>query len=156
MGMFTELSILYSKYKPEKMKEHLEMYYSRVNIPKVLRAAKAAHLWSELVFLYEKYEDYDDCITTMMEHPSEAWKENSFKDIIVKVANTELYYKAIQFYLDTKPLLLNDLLHVLVPRLDHTRAVNFFTRQNHLPLVKPYLKTIQQNDNKVCNAVGFA
>ena len=35
MGMFTELSILYSKYKPEKLKEHLELFWSRVNIPKV-------------------------------------------------------------------------------------------------------------------------
>ena len=35
MGMFTELSILYSKYKPTKMKEHLDLFWSRVNIPKV-------------------------------------------------------------------------------------------------------------------------
>jgi len=35
MGMFTELGILYSKYKPEKMREHLELFWSRVNIPKV-------------------------------------------------------------------------------------------------------------------------
>jgi clathrin heavy chain len=39
----------------------------------------------------------------------------------VKVANIELYHRAIQFYLDFKPLLLNDLLLVLAPRLDHTR-----------------------------------
>ncbi len=37
MGMFTELAILYSKYKPAKMKEHLELFWSRVNIPKVNR-----------------------------------------------------------------------------------------------------------------------
>ena len=35
MGMFTELAILYSKYKPDKMREHLELFWSRVNIPKV-------------------------------------------------------------------------------------------------------------------------
>lgn len=40
----------------------------------------------------------------------------------------ELYYKAIHFYLDFKPLLLNDLLIVLSPRLDHTRAVNLFSK----------------------------
>lgn len=33
--MFTELAILYSKFKPEKMREHLELFWSRVNIPKV-------------------------------------------------------------------------------------------------------------------------
>lgn len=45
-----------------------------------------------------------------------------------QVANIELYYKAIQFYLDYKPMLLNDLLLVLSPRMDHTRAVNFFSK----------------------------
>lgn len=45
-----------------------------------------------------------------------------------QVANVELYYKAVQFYLEFKPLLLNDLLIVLSPRLDHSRAVNFFSK----------------------------
>ena len=76
----------------------------------VLRAAEQAHLWAELVFLYDKYEEYDNAVLAMMAHPTEAWRESHFKDIITKVANIELYYKAIQFYLDYKPLLLCDLL----------------------------------------------
>jgi clathrin heavy chain len=151
MGMFTELAILYSKFKPEKMKEHLELFWSRVNIPKVLRAAEQAHLWAELVFLYDKYEEYDNAVTAMMSHPTEAWRESHFKDIITKVANIELYYKAIQFYLDYKPMLLNDLLLVLAPRMDHTRAVSFFTKVNHLKLVKPYLRAVQSLNNKAIN-----
>ncbi|THD27284.1 Clathrin heavy chain [Fasciola hepatica] len=153
MGMFTELAILYSKFKPEKMREHLELFWSRVNIPKVLRAAEQAHLWSELVFLYDKYEEFDNAIMTMMNHPTDAWRENHFKDIITKVANVELYYKAIQFYLTYKPLLLNDLLTVLSPRLDHTRTVAFFQKVGHIALVKPYLRFVQQNNtnNKAVN-----
>jgi len=151
MGLFSELAILYSKYKPHRMREHLELFWSRVNIPKVLRAAEQAHLWSELVFLYDKYEEYDNGVLTMMAHPTEAWKESHFKDMITKVANIELYYKAIQFYLDYKPLLLNDLLLVLAPRMDHNRAVNFFTKTNHLPLVKPYLRSVQSLNNKSIN-----
>ncbi|KAG9334025.1 hypothetical protein JZ751_009257 [Albula glossodonta] len=131
MGMFTELAILYSKFKPQKMREHLELFWSRVNIPKVLRAAEQAHLWAELVFLYDKYEEYDNAVITMMSHPTDAWKEGQFKDIIAKVANVELYYKALQFYLDYKPLLINDLLTVLSPRLDHTRAVSFFSKSHN-------------------------
>lgn len=42
MGMFTELAILYSKFKPQKMREHLELFWSRVNIPKV--CSKVARL----------------------------------------------------------------------------------------------------------------
>jgi clathrin heavy chain len=64
----------------------------------------------------------------MISHPSEAWRENHFKDIISKVANIELYYKSIDFYLEFKPMLLNDLLLILSPRLDHTRAVNYFIK----------------------------
>ncbi|XP_076345995.1 clathrin heavy chain 1-like isoform X3 [Tachypleus tridentatus] len=151
MGMFTELAILYSKYKPTKMKEHLELFWSRVNIPKVLRAAEQAHLWAELVFLYDKYEEFDNAVATMINHPSEAWREGHFKEMITKVANIELYYKAVQFYLDYKPMLLNDVLLVLSARMDHTRAVNFFTKVNHLPLVKPYLRSVQNLNNKAIN-----
>jgi len=151
MGMFSELSILYSRYKPEKLREHLELFWSRVNIPKVLRAAEQAHLWAELVFLYDKYEEFDNAVLAMMAHPTEAWRESHFKDIITKVANIELYHRAIQFYLDYKPMLLNDLLLVLAPRLDHTRTVNFFTKTNHLQLVKSYLRSVQNLNNKAVN-----
>ncbi|KAH8287526.1 hypothetical protein KR054_009536 [Drosophila jambulina] len=151
MGMFTELAILYSKFKPSKMREHLELFWSRVNIPKVLRAAESAHLWSELVFLYDKYEEYDNAVLAMMSHPTEAWREGHFKDIITKVANIELYYKAIEFYLDYKPLLLNDMLLVLAPRMDHTRAVGYFSKTGYLPLVKPYLRSVQSLNNKAIN-----
>ncbi|KAI2661969.1 Clathrin heavy chain 1 [Labeo rohita] len=89
MGMFTELAILYSKYKPQRMREHLELFWSRVNIPK--------------------------------------------------------------FYLDYKPLLLNDLLSVLAPRLDHSRAVSYFSRVNQLRLVKPYLRSVQSHNNRSVN-----
>lgn len=151
MGMFTELAILYSKYKPSKMREHLELFWSRVNIPKVLRACEQAHLWAELVFLYDKYEEYDNAVVTMMKHPTVAWREGLFKEVITKVANIELYYKALQFYLDNKPLLLNDLLIVLTPRMDHTRGVTFFQRSGHLSLVKPYLRSVQNHNNKAIN-----
>merc|ERR1712180_313476 len=151
MGMFSELAILYSRYKPEKLREHLELFWSRVNIPKVLRAAEQAHLWSELVFLYDKYEEYDNAVVTMMKHPTVAWREGLFKEVITKVANIELYYKAVQFYLDCKPLLLNDLLIVLTPRMDHTRGVTFFQRSGHLSLVKPYLRSVQNHNNKAIN-----
>ena len=71
--------------------------------------------------------------------------------LLLKVANIELYYKAIQFYLDYKPLLLNDLLLVLAPRMDHTRSVAFFTKTGHLQLVKSYLRSVQNLNNKAIN-----
>lgn len=55
------------------------------NVFQVLRAAEQAHLWSELVFLYDKYEEYDNAAQTMMQHPAEAWREQHFKEVITKV-----------------------------------------------------------------------
>lgn len=69
----------------------------------------------------------------------------------IQVANIELYYKAMQFYLDYKPMLLNDLLLVMAPRLDHTRTVSFFQKNSHLPLVKQYLRAVQNLNNKAIN-----
>ena len=37
MGMFTELAILYCRAKPQKMLKHLECFWSRVNLPKVIQ-----------------------------------------------------------------------------------------------------------------------
>ena len=54
----------------------------------MLRAAEQAHLWAELVFLYDKYEEYDNAVLTMMAHPTEAWRESHFKDVITKVSSS--------------------------------------------------------------------
>jgi len=83
MGIFTELAILYSKYKQSKMREMLEQFWSRVNIPKVLRAADTAHMWSELVFLYDKYEEFDNAVLSMIAHPTEAWRDSHFKEVFI-------------------------------------------------------------------------
>ena len=34
-GVFTELAVLYSKYSPEKLMEHIKIYWSRCNVTKV-------------------------------------------------------------------------------------------------------------------------
>jgi clathrin heavy chain len=144
MGMFTELAILYAKYAPEKMMEHLRLFVSRVNIPKVIRACTDAHLWRELVFLYVHYDEYDNAVTSMMDHAADAWEHSAFKDIIVKVSNMEIYYKSLRFYLNEHPLLLNDLLAVLVSRINHTRVVQIFEKSDNIPLIKPYLLSVQE------------
>ncbi|KAL7409328.1 clathrin heavy chain 1 [Mrakia frigida] len=148
MGMFTELSILYAKYRPEKLMEHLKLFWSRTNLPKVIRAAEQAHLWSELVFLYIKYDEFDNAALAMMERSADAYEHNQFKDTIVRVANIEIYYKALTFYLSEQPTLLTDLLVVLTPRIDHARVVRMFQRKDNdnVPLIKNYLVAIQHLD----------
>ncbi|KAF8327169.1 clathrin heavy chain 1 [Cantharellus anzutake] len=151
MGIFTELAILYSKYRPEKLMEHLKLFASRINIPKAIKAAEKAHLWPELVFLYVKYDEFDNACLSMMERAADAWEHNQFKEVIVKVANIEMY--ALSFYLGEQPMLLNDLLGVLIPRIDHSRVVRMFsTKENdNLPLIKPYLISIQHLNIEAVN-----
>lgn len=36
MGIFTELGILFAKYNPEKLMEHLKLFATRLNIPRLL------------------------------------------------------------------------------------------------------------------------
>lgn len=151
MGMFTELTILYSKYSPEKVMEHLKLFWSRINIPKVLSACKDAHLYPELIFLYCHYEEWDNAALTMMEKSEVAFDHSSFKEIIVKVSNLEIYYKAINFYLAENPTLLVDLLAVLTPKLDLPRLVRMFVKSDNLPLIKPFLISVLEKNNSVVN-----
>ncbi len=48
-------------------------------------------------------------------------------------------------------MLINDLLVVMTPRVDHTRVVQMFTKTDNLPLIKPYLIAAQQANNKAIN-----
>lgn len=112
MAMFTALAEALSKYYPERVMEHLRIFWgrwvlqdlqapvkgrltiaSRINIPKAIRAMEEAHLWPELVFLYTHYDEYDNAALAMMERAADAWEHQTFKETIVKVANLEIFYK---------------------------------------------------------------
>ena len=53
------------------------------------------------------------------------------------------YYKALTFYLQEHPTLLNDLLSVMIPRIDHSRVVRMFSKVDHIPLIRSYLIAVQ-------------
>ncbi|KAI9818123.1 MAG: hypothetical protein M1827_000748 [Pycnora praestabilis] len=155
MGMFTELGIALAKYHPDRVMEHLKLFWSRINIPKMIRACEEAHLWPELVFLYCHYDEWDNAALAMMERAADAWEHHSFKDIIVKVANLEIYYRALNFYLQEQPSLLTDLLQSLTARIDVNRVVRMFEKSDNIPLIKPFLLNVQsQNKKAVNNAIN--
>jgi len=91
--MFTELSILYSNYKPERLEEHLKLFHTRINVPKVLRVCEKNQQWRELAYLYKSENEWGSAATTMIDHHVEAWEHNQFRDVITKVQNTDIYYK---------------------------------------------------------------
>ncbi|KAF7124459.1 hypothetical protein RHSIM_Rhsim12G0068700 [Rhododendron simsii] len=54
-----------------------------------------------------QYDEYDNAATTIMNHSPGAWGHMQFKDVAVKVAYFELYYKAVHFYLEEHLDLIN-------------------------------------------------
>lgn len=151
MGMFTELGIALSRYHPDRVMEHLKLFWSRINIPKMIRACEEAHLWPELIFLYCHYDEWDNAALAMMERAADAWEHHSFKDITVKVANLEIYYRALSFYLEQQPSLLTDLLQALTPRIDVNRVVKMFVKSDNIPLIKPFLLNVQSQNKRAVN-----
>lgn len=154
-AMFTALGVALSKYHPERVMEHLKLFANRLNIPMMVRACEVAHLWPELVFSYCHYEEWDNAALAMMERAADAWEHHSFKDIIVKVANLEIYYRALNFYLQEQPSLITDLLQALTPRIDVNRVVKLFEKSDNIPLIKPFLLNVQpQNKRSVNSAIN--
>lgn len=145
-GMYTQLGVLYAKYKEEKLMEHIKLFWSRLNIPTLLVACQQNLHWNEAVFLYTHYDQYDNAVDVMMAHSAECWKHSLFKEIILQVSNTEIYYRAIHFYLQEHPMLLNDLLLDLAPKIDHSRVVDIVSRAGHVPLIEKYLLQVQREN----------
>lgn len=70
-----------------------------MNKSKLMRVCERYHLWSEAVYLYIRYDEFDMAISAMIEHSPTAWKDDVFNQAILKVANHDWYYKAMRFYL---------------------------------------------------------
>ncbi|WFD08329.1 Clathrin heavy chain [Malassezia vespertilionis] len=153
MGVFTQTGVALAKYRPERLMEHLKLYWSRSNLPQLIKVTERAALWPELVFLYVKYDEFDNAALAIMEHAADAWDHDQFKAVVPQVANVEIYYRALTFYLEQHPLLLNDLLTVLAKRIDHGRVVRMFKKHDHdnVPLIRPYLIAVQHLNSEAVN-----
>jgi clathrin heavy chain len=145
IGMYTELGILYAKYKPEKLMDFVKLNVSgsKLNIPKLIRACERHYHWKEAVFLYIHYDEFDSAANTIMGHSSTAFQHEQFLTVMQKCSNLDLYYRAITFYLEEQPLQLPMLLQTLIPKIDHARAVQQLRKAGHLALILPYLKQVQ-------------
>lgn len=149
-GIFTELGVLYSKYLPEKLMEHIKIFWSRMNVTKLLRACERALLWNEMVYLYKEDGQHDSAVKIMVEH-SVAFQHDLFLDCVQKVRNPEVQYRAITYYIQYHPLQLTRLLQVLTPHLDHARCVHLLRKQDALSLGLEYMKSVQKENLSVVN-----
>jgi clathrin heavy chain len=153
-GIFTELGILYSKYREESLMDHLKMWWQRCSIPRLIRATEASSQWPELCFLYVRYDELDNAANIMMNHSPSCWSHSGFTEVISKVSNMEILYRSVEFYLDEHPNLLNELLSLISVKIDAGRVVYIVRRAGeqemgplgYLPLIKPFLMKVQENN----------
>jgi len=148
--IFTCLALLYSKYKPEKLMEHLKLYYNKMNIPRCMRLCEANKQYEELTFLQIQSEEPDNAILTMISYP-EAWDNTLFQEVIKKVTNVDVHYKAVRFYLDQHPRLIVSLLTAQSDRVDSGRIVQIAKDLDCLALIKKYLQHTQEENNTPVN-----
>lgn len=154
-GIYTQLGVAYCKYREEKLMEHIKLFWSRLNIPTLLGACQENLHWAECVFLYSHYDQYDNAVDILITHSAECWTHDLFKSTLKQVANVEIYYKGLDFYLSEHPLLVNDLLLDLVTQLDASRVVNIVKHTGKIPLIQKYLLHVQfQNKREVNDAVN--
>ena len=151
MGIFTDLGVMYAKYDPSRLMDHIRTYAQKINIPKLIRSCAKWHMWQETVFLYSQYEEFDNAVLTMMEHSPSCWRHDVFVQNILKVANLDLFYRAIIFYLEEQPMLLNDLLKLLSMKLDLSKCVSVMRKAGHLTLIEPFLKSVQNQNVSAVN-----
>mmetsp|Transcript_18983 Transcript_18983/g.34166 ORF Transcript_18983/g.34166 Transcript_18983/m.34166 type:complete len:1741 (-) Transcript_18983:249-5471(-) len=152
IGIFTELAILYAKHVPEKVMEHCKVFFSKLNVSKVVRSCERARLWSPAVYLYMADKQFDNSVKVMTEHAS-AFDNDIFLDSIIKVRNGEIMYKAVNFYLTMHPMLFTRLLEVLEELVDHSRVVNQLRRTGDwaLQIGQAYMKSVQKSNLSAVN-----
>lgn len=152
IGIFTELGVLYTKHVPDKTMEHCKVFFTKLNVSKVVRACERARLWDPAVYLYTHDKQHDSAIKIMMERAN-AFDNDTFLDAITKVRNSEVMYKAVGYYLTMHPALFTRLMEVLEESVDHSRVVSQLRRSGDyaLKLGQDYLKSVQKNNVSAVN-----
>eukprot|EP01059_Diplonema_ambulator_P004728 TRINITY_DN1445_c0_g1_i1.p1 TRINITY_DN1445_c0_g1~~TRINITY_DN1445_c0_g1_i1.p1 ORF type:complete len:1712 (+),score=871.44 TRINITY_DN1445_c0_g1_i1:90-5225(+) len=158
VGMFTELGILYAKYKHEKLMEHIKLWKNRLNAHKLVTVCEQYHHWAEIRYVHCQNEEWDRACSVMMDHSVLSWDHEIFKDSISKVSSLELCYNGVGFYLEEHPDLVNDLLITIIKRVDPERVVTEVTHKGktnnkcYMPVIRPYLESVQEGNHKKVNA----
>lgn len=87
----------------------------------------------------------------MIEHSPTAFTHDIMVSLLQKITNTDLYYKAILFYLEEQPETLNDLLRSIQSKIDFSKFVKIMKKTGYIELTTPFLKQIQNVNNKEVN-----
>ena len=150
-GMFTELGVLLAKYVPDRLMEYVKTYFQKIHVPKLLRACEEYKMWPEAVFLHCHYNQYDRAVMIMMDHSPTAWIHDLYVDALQKVANADLHYKSIYFYLREQPMQLNDMLIAISEKLDLPKTVAVLRRTGYIALTQAFLQHVQNHNIEAVN-----
>lgn len=151
IGIFTELAALYAKYKEDKLFDFIKAYFQKLNVSKLIRVCKKYQLWREIVYLHSNYKEYDAAVKVMIEHSPSCFSHETFVNNLLKVAHSELIYKAIAFYIEEEPLKLNELLRQMTLKVDFSKVVEQIKRTGYLALIVDWLKSVQNQNNQSVN-----
>jgi len=152
IGIFTELGILYTKHVPVKVMEHCKVFFSKLNVAKVVKSCERARLYEPAVYLYMTDKQYDSAVKIMMER-APTFNNELFFDAVVKIRNYEILYQAITFYVNSHPLKFTRLMEVVETIVDHSRVVNQLRRTGDwaMQLGQAYMKAVQKENLSAVN-----
>ena len=148
--MFTELAILYSKYKDEKLYDYLKQYISKIQCQKVIPTVNMNQQWKELVFLYVQ-EDQVKAIETMITYPEDCFDHQLMKDLLCKVPRIDMIYKAESYYLNEQPEKVNEMLIAVAHRCDHSVVISLARKEKDLNAIREYLLYCLDLNNDAVN-----
>lgn len=151
MSIYTELGVLYAKYKPEKLMEFIRNYPKKINTRRLIDVCQNEYLLKEAVHLYISYDEYNLAVDTIINHSPIAYTPDTFMQVIHKVTNSNVIHKVIDFYIEEHPLSLYNLLTILEKKIDNNRLVQTLKKSNNLPLIQKYLENIQSQNITAVN-----
>ncbi|KAL7716079.1 Clathrin heavy chain [Entamoeba marina] len=150
VGMFTELAVLYSKYKAEKLYDYLKQNIKKIQCQKVIPTVRMNQQWKELVFLYVQ-EDQVKAIETMITYPDDCFDHVLMKELLTQVSRIEMIYTAESYYLSDKPEKINEMLIAVAHRCDHSIVINTARKEKDLNTIREYLTYCLDLNNDAVN-----
>eukprot|EP00742_Colponemidia_sp_Colp-10_P010839 GILJ01011954.1.p1 GENE.GILJ01011954.1~~GILJ01011954.1.p1 ORF type:complete len:1482 (-),score=281.89 GILJ01011954.1:202-4647(-) len=151
MGIFTELGVLYARYQPEKLLDHVNMYARKMNTHRMITICEEYHHWHALRVLYVINEDWLAAAQVMMNHSADSWDHEVFKDVATRMGSSDIIYSAITFYLQNHPELAHDYLTHVMKKIDPERVMLMVAKVAPLHVIRPYLETVQDRNIKKVN-----
>ena len=153
MNIFTELTLLYTKYYPEKTFDFVRMYHKRLNRHKVITQCSSLCMWDISCYLYQVKEEWDSATNIMLTEPALTWEHEMLINILNKVSSDDLIDRAIEFYLKYQPLLINELLMGIRNRIDIQRVLKAVQKSPYAFVTRPFLESLSSKNLSSVNTM---